>query len=160
VSQARNDATGALAHVHWWTYTEDPAAIPGKYRDGTLAHITRSHTFTKERRGETHVHETLSAVAESGRLDLSLTYTQGGMLIWANPPRPNLPLHAAKDPTVVRWYQEDQVMNIVRSEPLGINQVSDFSLNVNGELSDVFDGQERVVAVVIQRPYMRRVYVP
>jgi hypothetical protein len=28
-----------------------------------------------------------------------------------------------------------------------------------GELSDVFDGSERTVAVVIQRPYMRHVYV-
>jgi hypothetical protein len=31
---------------------------------------------------------------------------------------------------------------------------------VQGELADVFDGNERVVAVVIQRPYMRQVYVP
>jgi hypothetical protein len=31
---------------------------------------------------------------------------------------------------------------------------------VKGELEDVFDGSERVVAVVIQRPYMRQVYVP
>jgi hypothetical protein len=33
------------------------------------------------------------------------------------------------------------------------------SLKVQGELSDVFDGNERVVAVVIQRPYMRQVFV-
>jgi hypothetical protein len=33
-------------------------------------------------------------------------------------------------------------------------------LKANGELTDVFDGNERVVGVVIQRPYMRQVYVP
>jgi hypothetical protein len=161
VSQARNLQSDALAHVHWLTYTEDPAAVPGKYRDGSLAHITRSQTLTKEERGETHVRETFSAVADSGTVTLSLAYDQGGdLVIWATPDEPKLPLIAAQDPTIVRWYQEDQVMNVVRSDPLGVNRVTDISLVVTGELEDVFDGTERIVAVVIQRPYMRQVYVP
>jgi hypothetical protein len=161
VSQARNRKTDALAHVHWLTYTEDPAAVPGKYRDGTLARITRSQAFTKEQRGETQVRETFSAVADSGTVTLSLAYEQGGdLVIWATSDEPNLPLIAAQDPTIVRWYQEDQVMNVVRSDPLGVNRVTDISLEVTGELEDVFDGNERIVAVVIQRPYMLQVYVP
>jgi hypothetical protein len=160
VSQARNEATGALAHVHWFTYTEDPASVPGKYRDGKLAHITRSQTFTKQKRGETEVRETFSAVADGGEVALSLSYWQGGMLIWATSDRPNLPLQAAEDPRIVRWYQEDQVMDVVLSHPLNINRVSEIRLDVKGELADVFDANARVVAVVIQRPYMRRVYVP
>ena len=143
------------------TYTEDPAGVPGKYRDGKLAHITRSQTFTKERRGETRVHETFAAVADGGEVHLSLAYEQGGdLVIWATADQPNLPLYAAADPSIVRWYLEDQVMNVVRSDPLQINRVSAIRLTVKGELEDVFDGTERVVAVVIQRPYMRRVYVP
>src|SRR5262245_32784845 len=51
VSQARNDETGELGHVHWFTYTEDPDAVPGKYRDGVLARVTRTQTFTKHQRG-------------------------------------------------------------------------------------------------------------
>ena len=51
-------------------------------------------------------------------------------------------------------------MNVVRSDPLNVNRVSEISLAVKGELEDVFDGSERIVAVVIQRPYMREVYVP
>jgi hypothetical protein len=161
VSQAREQATGELAHLHWFTYTEDPAAVPGKYGDGALAEIGRSQTFSKARRGETQVREAFSAVAERGEVQLLLVYDQGGdLLVWASPDRPNLPLRAARDPRIVRWYQEDQVMNVVRSDPLGVNRVSELSLDVNGELEDVFDGNERVVAVVIQRPYMRQVYVP
>jgi hypothetical protein len=159
ISQARNTATGALGHFHWFTYTEDPEGVPGKYRDGKLAQITRSQTFTKQRRGETEVRETFSAVADGGEVHLSLAYQQGGMLIWATADRPNLPLYAATDPSIVRWYQEDQVLNIVRSDPLKVNRVSEITLNVKGELGDVFDGSERVVAVVIQRPYVRQVYV-
>src|SRR4029450_8507123 len=113
VSQARHLATGRLAHIHWLTYTEDPSAVPGKYRDGKLAAIKRSQTFTKERRGETDVRETFSAVAESGAVNLSLAYAQGGMVMWATADTPNLPLYAAADPTILRSYQEDQVLNVV-----------------------------------------------
>jgi hypothetical protein len=52
------------------------------------------------------------------------------------------------------------VINVARSDPMKINRVSEISLTVKGELEDVFNGSERVVAVVIQRPYMRRVYAP
>jgi hypothetical protein len=38
--------------MHWFTYTEDPAGVPGRYGDGVLARITRSQTFTKEHRGQ------------------------------------------------------------------------------------------------------------
>jgi hypothetical protein len=160
VSQARNQTTGELGHLHWFTYTEDPASVPGKYGDGTLADITRSQTFTKERRGETQVRETFSAVSDTGAVHLSLAYRQGGLVVWATAEEPNLPLYAAKDPGVVRWYQEDQVFDVVRSEPAGVDRVSEFDLDVQGELADVFDGTQRVVAVFIQRPYMRQVYVP
>src|SRR5262245_13152880 len=160
ISQARNQATGALAHFHWFLYTEDQAGVPGKYRDAKLAHITRSQTFSKERRGETQVRERFWAVADSGAVELSLVYQQGSMLIWASADKPNLPLYAAKDPRIVRWYQVDEVMDVVRSDPLKIKRVSEISLKVQGELEDVFDGNQRIVAVVIERPYMRQVYVP
>lgn len=161
VSQARNETTGELGHVHWFTYTEDPDAVPGKYRDGVLAEVTRSQTFTKERRGETRVQESFSAVADSGEVHLSLAYDQGGeWLIWTTADEPNLPLYAARDPHIVRVYQEDQVLNVVRSVPLNVDRVSEISLDIRGELADVFDGSERVIAVVIQRPYMRQVHVP
>jgi hypothetical protein len=83
VSQARHQATGTLGHVHWWTYTEDPAGVPGKYGDATLADITRSQTFTKQQRGQTQVRERFAAVAKGGQLQLWLAYRQGGVVVWA-----------------------------------------------------------------------------
>ena len=160
ISQARNNATGAVAHIHWFTYTEDPTAVPGKYKDAELANVTRSQNFTKERQGETHVRESFDAVAEGGEIHLSLAYEQGGMVMWVIADEPNLPIYAAKDPNIVRVYKEDQVINVVRSVPMNVDRVSEISLNVRGELEDVFDGTERIVAVVIQQPYMREVYVP
>jgi hypothetical protein len=99
-------------------------------------------------------------VSERGEVHLSLAYEQGGMVIWATADKPNLPLYAAEDPSVLRSYQEDQVLNVVRSEPLKVDRVSEVSLKVKGELEDVLDGSQRIVAVVVQRPYMRQVYVP
>jgi hypothetical protein len=49
---------------------------------------------------------------------------------------------------------------VVRGGPLKVDRVAEIGLSVRGELAGVFDGTERVVAVVIQRPYLRRVYVP
>src|SRR5262249_1946074 len=107
VSQAREQATGELAHLHLFTYTEDPAGVPGKNGDGPLPHISRSQMFIKERRGETHVRETFSAVGEHGEVHLTLGYEQGGeLVIWATPDEPNLLLRAASNPQIVRWYQE------------------------------------------------------
>lgn len=160
ISQARNKETGELGHFHWFSYTEDPDGVPGKHRDATIAHISRSQTFTKRSRGETSVTESFSAVADGGSVHLSLAYEQGNHVMWVSAERPNLPLYAAKDPSIVRWYQEDQVIDVVRSDPMDISRVSAINLEVTGELEDVFDGNERIVAVVIQRPYLRQVYVP
>ena len=84
----------------------------------------------------------------------------GGAVVWSTADEPNLPLVAAKNPNIVRWYQEDQVLDIVFSEPMQLNQVSEAALRAGSELRDLLDGRERVVAVVIQRLYMRQVYVP
>ncbi|MGH3713707.1 MAG: hypothetical protein ACRDT4_09650 [Micromonosporaceae bacterium] len=159
VSQARHRDTGTLAHMHLHAYTEDPDSVPGKYADSVLAEVTRSQRFTKKRRGETRVQESFSAVADSGEVHLTLGYEQGGAVMWVTAEQPNLELQAAANPDIVRWYQEDQVIDLVRSVPMGIDKVGELELTVTGELEDVFDGH-RSVAVVIQRPYLRRVYVP
>jgi hypothetical protein len=133
--------------------------VPGHYQDGRLAQITRQQACTKEKRGETHVRETFSAVADAGAVDLALEYDQPGAVIWLTADKPNTPFIAASDPNIVRWYQEDQVFDVVRSEELKVDRTSQVSLVVEGELADVFDGTQRIVAVFLRRPYLRRVYV-
>jgi hypothetical protein len=102
VSQARSKATGELVHIHWLTYTEDPAGIPGKYKDAEPAQVKRSQVFAKEREGETRVREIFSAESRKGGIHLEPSYEQGGMVVWTTTDKPNLPLRAAKDPSIVR----------------------------------------------------------
>jgi hypothetical protein len=52
------------------------------------------------------------------------------------------------------------LLDVVHSDPLNVHRVSEIRLIVKVELNDVLDGNERVIAVVIQHPYMRQVYVP
>jgi|SRR6516164_45767 len=78
--------------LRWAAYTEDPAGVPGKYRDAQLARITRSQTFAKETRGVTQLRETFSAVSDTGEIHLSLAYRQSGMVMWVTADKPNLPL--------------------------------------------------------------------
>lgn len=129
-------------------YNEDPTDVPAKYKDAELANITRSQTFTKVGQGET-----------PEGIHLSLAYEQGDIVRWITADEPNLTFYAAKDPSIMRVYQEDQAIDIVKSVPTKVDRVSEIILNVRGELEDVF-GSERVVAVVIQQPYMREVYIP
>src|SRR5215475_11120973 len=42
VSQARNQATGALGNLHWSTYTEDPAAVPANTATARWPPLPRS----------------------------------------------------------------------------------------------------------------------
>jgi hypothetical protein len=161
VSQAREQATGELAHMH--TGSPTPKTLRAFRESTKTAPSPRSRVRRLSARsgGARATSARFSAVAERGEVHLSLAYEQGGdLLIWATPDESNLPLRAARNPQIVRWYQEDQVMNVVRSDPLGVNRVAEISIEVKGELEDVFNGNERVVAVVIQRPYMRQVYVP
>jgi hypothetical protein len=162
VSQAQERATRDLADVHWFAYTEDPAGVSGMNGGGAIAAIVRFQASGKRRRGETRVRETVSAVAERGGVHLSLAYELGGdLVVWATEEQPSPPSERRfHEDQVMDLVQSDPVMSLVRSDPLGIDSVSEISLEVQGELEDVFDGNERVVAVVIQRPYLRQVRVP
>jgi hypothetical protein len=80
--------------------------------------------------------------------------------MWVTGDKPNPPLYAARDPSLSRAYQEDQALNIVRSGAMNVDTVTEITLRLKGELTDVFDGTERVVAGVVQRPYTRQMYEP
>ena len=52
------------------------------------------------------------------------------MPLWGTADKPNLPLLAANDPRVVRWYHEDQVFRRGAQRPLNTDGVSEISLDV------------------------------
>ena len=55
-------------------------------------------------------------------------------------------MDGARDTNIVRWYKEDQVVDVVRSDPIGINVVSEIDIAGKGELG-VLDGSQRIVAM-------------
>jgi hypothetical protein len=168
------DAAGVFQHLAACILPHDEANLALLTEDGTQFHEyrrtrtsgtpcatdcpLRNLVAPQLENRETHVCELFSAVAESGEVHLSHAYRKGGVLMWVTAAKPTLPLYAARDPSIVRAYHEDHLTNIVRSCPMNVDTVTEMTLRMKGELTGVFDGTERVVAVVIQRPYTRQVF--
>ena len=68
---------------------------------------------------------------------------------------------SAADPGVARIYRADQGVDFVRSVPLGIERMQDYSLRVTvPELRAVFDGSEQVISIALFPWYLRQVSLP
>jgi hypothetical protein len=58
-------------------------------------------------------------------------------------------------------YRYDQVMDVVKSIPEGIDRVQSYQLRVTmSELRDLFDGSEQLVGIAIIPWYARQTFLP
>lgn len=73
--------------------------------------------------------------------------------------RPDFWVWADKWPGRVRAYRDDSVWETILSRPQGIDWTTKCMLNVDvEELRDLFDGNEKPIAVVTQPFYLRTVF--
>jgi hypothetical protein len=69
--------------------------------------------------------------------------------------------HSNVDPTFFRMYRYDQVMDVVKSIPEGIDRVQSYQLRTTmSELRDLFDGSEQLVGIAIIPWYARQTFLP
>lgn len=88
----------------------------------------------------------------------ALEYQRGpGFRLTAD--RPNFPVWAASDPAILRVYQDDALVDIIRNDAQNIDHTNrlDFRVTVP-ELRDPFDGTKRLVAIIANPWYARRVF--
>ena len=91
---------------------------------------------------------------------MSLAYRRGP-LVRQVADRPNFPLWTVADPRIVRVYQEDSVLEILRNDVTGLNLIQELTFRSTvPELADLFDGSERLVAILGNPHYARKVYSP
>lgn len=155
---ARHPDSGEAGLVHFHMFTG--GAIPGRYRDAQPAQVTHDYHLVEES-ASTSSREAYQVHPEAGGLiEVQLAY-QRGPLRRQTASSPNFPLWAAADPTIVRVYQEDSVLELLRNDFTGFNRVQDlvFRLSVP-TLADLFDGKERLVAIISNPHYMRKVFSP
>ncbi|GHO53243.1 hypothetical protein [Ktedonobacter robiniae] len=155
---ARHPDSGEHGLVHFQMFTG--GAIPGRYRDSLPAQVTHDY-HVMEDSASTSTREAYRVQPEAGGLIEVQVTSQRGPLLRQTASSPNFPLWAAADPTIIRIYQEDSVMELLRNDFTGFNHVQDLTFRVTvPALADLFDGNERLVAIIGNPHYMRRVFSP
>jgi hypothetical protein len=135
-------------------------AIPGRYRDALPARVRHEYHLVEDStvpciKEAFHVHP-----EAGGTIELQLTY-QRGPLLRQTADRPNFPLWTTADPSIMRVYQEDSVLEILRNDAAGLNLTRDVTFHSTvPELADLFDGSERLVAIIGNPQYGRKVFSP
>ncbi len=155
---AANPNTGEHGKMQLRTFTGNPHAAPGQYHDALLARVRRDHHVVGEATSSL-VSERFQLDPEAGgTIDLQLTHERG-LLLRAVADRPDFPVWAAADTRIQRMYQEESVVEVIRMDALGINcvQTLRFQMTVP-ELADLFDGSERLVAILGNPQYARKVF--
>lgn len=155
---ASNPDTGERGLLHFLMFTG--GAIPGRYRDALPAQVKHDYHLGEDHTSTT-IREAYQIQPEAGGLiEVQLT-AQRGALRRQTAVSPNFSLWSAVDPTIQRVYQEDSVMELLRNNATGFNSIQELTFHVEvPALSDLFDGNERLVAVIANPYYMRKVFSP
>jgi hypothetical protein len=91
---------------------------------------------------------------------LSLAYRRGPLVRQVGD-RPNFPLWTTADPRILRVYQEDSVLELLRNDAAGLNLTQELTFRSTvPELADLFDGSEQLVAILGNPYYTRKVFSP
>jgi hypothetical protein len=150
--------TGEHGLLHFRMFTG--GAIPGRYRDARAARVRHEEHSVGAGAAATITQSYQVDVAAGGTIELRLSY-QRGPLLRLVADRPNLPIWTTADPGIVRVYQEDSVVEIVRNEAAGLNLAQELLFRSTvPELADLFDGRERLLAILSYPYYARTVFSP
>jgi hypothetical protein len=135
-------------------------AMPGRYRDALSARVRHDYHVVGDGAAATITQSYQVDVATGGTIELRLSYQRGPRIRLAAD-RPNLPIWTTADPGIVRVYQEDSVVEIVHNEAAGLNLAQELLFRSSvPELADLFDGRERLVAILSNPYYTRKVFSP
>lgn len=154
---ARHAETGEEAGFNFRILTAHPQAIPGKYKTSRLGAIVREH-YVKGADLEATVTERFRfRDPAGGSVELQLQYRRRVPVRVAT----EGPVRSVADPTVLRIYRVDSLVDVVKSVPTGTDRVLSYQLRMTlPEFADLFDGTERLIAISIVPWYHRRVFGP
>lgn len=70
-------------------------------------------------------------------------------------------VYSSVDPGFFRIYRVDQTTDLIKSVPVKVDRLQSYQFSVKvPELQDMFDGSEKLVALVAQPLYVRQVFLP
>ncbi len=137
---------------------ENPFGWKGVAAGKTTAHAMIARTQTLEASGlETMVSDRVEARTDVGLVEVELRYRRGVPYKIASERR----VRFTAEPAGVRIYRADEVVDVVKSVPTGVDRLDRCRIRVTmPEFADIFDGSEQTLNVVAQPWYLRQVYVP
>ena len=155
VVPGRHPDTGEEASINLRIFAAHPQAIPGKYRTSLPAVVRREQRLISEGLATTVEEYCAVRVPAGEEIEFRLRYTRDAP---AHVPARSRGRSSA-DPGILRVYQVDQLAYAVRDASRGADHVLDFTFRATvAELSDLFDGSQRLVTIVASPWYHRRVY--
>jgi hypothetical protein len=134
--------------------TANTRAVPGRYRVAAPVVARRVRTLVGEGQHTTVADEMAFEGAE-GTVELRLEYETGV------PVRTQWPttVRSAADPALLRVYRSDALVDVVYSEPAGVNRTRQVHLEVTDTaVKGSFDGNEALVSVTIMPWFFRKEY--
>jgi hypothetical protein len=155
----KHPQTGETGFFVARVYHSDPNAAPGPYKNSIPVATVRAEQTLKGAGLEPAAGSEIWEVrdAAGGTIALRLQYQRGvpNRIKAENKPR------SAVEPNFFRIYRVDQGVDVVRSAPIGIDRVQQYSLQVTmAELRTLFDGTEQLVSVSVIPWYLRSVSLP
>lgn len=149
--------TGERAVFMARIFSAHEAAVPGRYRNAVLASVTREQTVAGGGVDAVCSERFALSDAGGGTVEVRLRYRRGipSRMTWPTTMR------SAADPSIVRVYRSEALIDVVRSLPAGIDRVEDYDLRVTvPEFGDLFDGSERLVSIAVVPWFVRQEYEP
>lgn len=134
-------------------FSAHTAAVPGRYRNALLADITREQVVTGTGVDTACTERFAVSCPDGGTIELRLRYRRGipSRVAWPTTMR------SAADPSIVRLYRSEALIDVVKSLPAGVDRVEDYALRVTvPEFGDLFDGSERLVSIAAVPWFVRQ----
>ena len=158
---ARNAAAAdAAGLVIFDGFTAKPEGAPGAYGVYEQAEMRLERTIQAGPGGTRRGEERWTVATQGGggdRLEVRLRYAGATPNRVASETR----VYSARNPGFYRIYRVEQGNDFVRSGPAGVDRVEEFAFAASGpRLDALFDGTERLVAVLSVPSYVRQVFLP
>lgn len=155
VIPSKHPQTGEEVGFNFRILTANPQAVPGKYKTSRMGTIDREQYLKGVDLDATVTERFRFRDPTGGTVELLLQYRRGiprRMTSQGN-------VRSTADPTVLRIYRVDQLVDVVKSVPEGIDRMLSYQLRVTlPEFSDLFDGSEELVSISVSPWYVRQVY--
>jgi hypothetical protein len=155
---AKNMQTSEIATIVIGGFEPNNDSIPGPYKNYALATVQKEQAL-KGTNMEAGIGEEFWQVRDNrgAIIEMRVQY-QGALPLRA---KSEQKLYSAEEPTFYRIYRQETAGDIIKSIPGGIDRIKSYRFHVAvPKLSNLFNGTEQLIGVVVYPLFLRQVFLP